>query len=38
MAQRRFREINDWERYLTDNGFRVVKLFLNVSNLDPREG
>jgi PPK2 family polyphosphate:nucleotide phosphotransferase len=28
---RRFREINDWERYLTDNGIRVVKLFLNVS-------
>ena len=29
--QRRFREINDWERYLVDNGFRIVKLFLNVS-------
>ena len=29
--QRRFREINDWERYLTDNGIRLVKLFLNVS-------
>ncbi len=29
--ERRFREINDWERYLTDNGFRIVKLFLNVS-------
>ncbi|QUQ64159.1 polyphosphate kinase 2 family protein [Kutzneria sp. CA-103260] len=28
---RRFREINDWERYLTDNGFVVVKLFLNLS-------
>ncbi|MFC0431953.1 polyphosphate kinase 2 family protein [Kutzneria buriramensis] len=28
---RRFREINDWERYLTDNGFSVVKLFLNLS-------
>ena len=28
---RRFREINDWERYLTDNGIRIVKLFLNVS-------
>ncbi|MES1249006.1 MAG: polyphosphate kinase 2 family protein, partial [Actinomycetota bacterium] len=27
--QRRFREINEWERYLTDNGFRIVKLFLN---------
>ena len=29
--KRRFREINDWERYLVDNGVRVVKLFLNVS-------
>ncbi len=29
--QRRFREINDWEHYLTDNGIRLVKLFLNVS-------
>ena len=28
---RRFREINDWERYLVNNGVRVVKLFLNVS-------
>jgi PPK2 family polyphosphate:nucleotide phosphotransferase len=28
---RRYREINDWERYLDDNGIRVVKLFLNVS-------
>ncbi|MGW1259300.1 polyphosphate kinase 2 family protein [Streptomyces sp. NPDC002513] len=29
--ERRYREINDWERYLTDNGFRIVKLFLNLS-------
>ena len=29
--RRRYREINDWERYLTDNGFRIVKLFLNIS-------
>ena len=29
--ERRFREINDWERYLVENGFRIVKLFLNVS-------
>jgi len=27
----RFREINNWERYLVDNGVRLVKLFLNVS-------
>lgn len=29
--QRRYDEINDWEKYLTDNGTTVVKLFLNVS-------
>src|SRR5512140_999402 len=28
--KRRYREINDWERYLTDNGLLVVKLFLNI--------
>lgn len=28
---RRFEAINAWERYLVDNGTRVVKLFLNVS-------
>jgi PPK2 family polyphosphate:nucleotide phosphotransferase len=35
--QRRYREINDWERYLTDNGFRIVKLFLNVSREEQRK-
>jgi PPK2 family polyphosphate:nucleotide phosphotransferase len=34
--QRRYREINDWERYLTDNGIRLVKLFLNVSKQEQR--
>ena len=29
--KRRFREINDWERYLHDQGTRIVKVFLNVS-------
>ena len=33
---RRFREINDWEHYLTDQGFRFVKLFLNLSNEEQR--
>jgi len=28
---RRYREINDWERYLVDNGIRVVKIMLNLS-------
>ena len=34
--ERRYREINDWERYLTDNGIVVVKLFLNVSKEEQR--
>jgi PPK2 family polyphosphate:nucleotide phosphotransferase len=34
--RRRYREINDWERYLTDNGIRVVKLFLNLSKEEQR--
>jgi len=34
--QRRYREINDWERYLTANGIRVVKLFLNLSEQEQR--
>ena len=28
---RRYREINDWERYLADNGIVVVKVMLNLS-------
>ena len=35
--QRRFREINDWERYLTDNGTKIVKLFLNVSKEEQKK-
>jgi len=34
--ERRYREINDWERHLVDNGTRVVKLFLNVSREEQR--
>ncbi len=34
--ERRYREINAWERYLTDNGIRVVKLFLNLSKEEQR--
>jgi PPK2 family polyphosphate:nucleotide phosphotransferase len=34
--RRRYRQINDWERYLTDNGIRVVKLFLNLSKEEQR--
>src|SRR6202035_1475918 len=29
--ERRYREINDWERYLADSGIRIVKVMLNVS-------
>ncbi len=34
--ERRYREINDWERYLSGNGFRLVKLFLNLSKEEQR--
>lgn len=34
--ERRYREINDWERYLSDNGFVVVKIFLNLSKEEQR--
>jgi PPK2 family polyphosphate:nucleotide phosphotransferase len=33
---RRYRDINDWERYLTGNGIRLVKLFLNLSKEEQR--
>ena len=36
MFKRRYDEINDWERYLSDNGFRIVKLFLNLSKEEQR--
>lgn len=35
--QRRYRDINAWERYLVDNGVRVVKLFLNLSKEEQRQ-
>jgi len=33
---RRYRDINGWERHLVDNGFKVVKLFLNLSQEEQR--
>jgi PPK2 family polyphosphate:nucleotide phosphotransferase len=33
---RRYREINEWERHLTDNGFRFAKVFLNLSKEEQR--
>ena len=35
--KRRYREINDWERYITEQGFRIVKLFLNLSKEEQRQ-
>jgi len=35
--ERRYREINDWERYLDANGIKVVKLFLNLSKGEQRD-
>ncbi|TCO21333.1 PPK2 family polyphosphate:nucleotide phosphotransferase [Kribbella steppae] len=34
--RRRYREINEWERTLTDNGIKIVKLFLNLSREEQR--
>jgi PPK2 family polyphosphate:nucleotide phosphotransferase len=34
--QRRYQQINDWEHYLTDNGFSIVKLLLNLSKEEQR--
>jgi PPK2 family polyphosphate:nucleotide phosphotransferase len=34
--ERRYQEINEWERRLTDNGIRLVKLFLNLSKEEQR--
>src|SRR5262249_5259804 len=33
---RRYDAINAWDRYLSDNGFRIVKLFLNLSREEQR--
>lgn len=35
--KRRFRQINDWERHLVDNGIRVIKVFLNLSKEEQAE-
>lgn len=34
--KRRFREINEWEHHLVDSGFKVVKIFLNLSKEEQR--
>lgn len=35
--ERRFREINEWERYLAANGMAVVKVFLHLSRAEQRQ-
>jgi PPK2 family polyphosphate:nucleotide phosphotransferase len=35
--KRRYRQINEWEHYLVDNGFVVVKIFLNLSKGEQRK-
>lgn len=35
--ENRFREINNWEKYLADNGFTVLKFFLHVSREEQAE-
>src|SRR5580692_4056628 len=32
----RYRDINEWERHLVENGFAIVKLFLNLSKEEQR--
>jgi len=34
--EHRYGEINDWERHLSRNGFRIVKIFLNLSKEEQR--
>jgi len=34
--KRRFRQINDFERYLSENGIEVIKFFLNVSKAEQK--
>jgi PPK2 family polyphosphate:nucleotide phosphotransferase len=34
--KRRYESINDWEQHLADNGFRIVKIFLNLSKEEQR--
>ena len=35
--KKRYRQLNDWEEYLYENGYRVVKVFLNVSKEAQKE-
>ena len=33
----RYRQIRDWERYLWENGFHMIKIFLHVSKNEQRD-
>lgn len=35
--ERRYRQIRDWERYLSENGFPVIKIFLHVSKEEQKK-
>lgn len=35
--ERRYRQLNAWEQYLWENGFRMVKIFLNVSKEEQKQ-
>ena len=35
--ERRYRQLNNWEEYLWENGFRMVKIFLNVSKEEQKQ-
>ena len=35
--ERRYRQLNNWEEYLWENGFRMVKVFLNVSKEEQKQ-
>jgi len=37
VIERRYREINDFERLLADNGTRIVKIFLHITKEEQRE-
>jgi PPK2 family polyphosphate:nucleotide phosphotransferase len=37
LAARRFQQINDWERHLTENDVLILKLFLHISRDEQRE-
>jgi len=35
--QKRYRQIRDFERYLTENGTRIIKIYLHVSKQEQRQ-